>query len=75
MAKKFEDLECWQLSIALDKDVFELVENSNIKRYFSLKDQMLGSSGSVADNIAEGFERGGNKEFIQFLFGFQFLLF
>src|SRR5438045_3590327 len=68
MAKKFEELECWQLGLKLDTDVFELIENSNIKRYFSLKDQMLGSSGSIADNIGEGFERGGNKEFIQFLF-------
>ncbi len=68
MAKKFEELECWQLGLKLDTDIFELIENSNIKRYFSLKDQMLGSSRSIADNIGEGFERGGNKEFIQFLF-------
>ncbi|MCE3227192.1 MAG: s23 ribosomal protein [Bacteroidetes bacterium] len=68
MAKNFESLECWQLAIQLDKEVFELVEQSNIQRYFSLRDQMLRSVGSIADNIAEGFERGGNKEFIQFLF-------
>jgi len=68
MAKNFEELECWQLGIKLDKNVFDLVENSNIKRYFSLKDQMLSSCGSISDNVSEGFERGGNKEFIQFLF-------
>lgn len=68
MAKTFEDLECWQLAIKLDKDIFDLIQTSDINRFFSLKDQMLRSSGSIADNIAEGFERGGNKELIQFLF-------
>lgn len=68
MARQFEDLECWQLGLQLDKEVFELVENCLIRRYFSLKDQMLGASGSIPDNISEGFERGGNKEFMQFLF-------
>lgn len=68
MAKAFEDLECWQLAIKLDKDIFDLIQTSDINRFFSLKDQMLRSSGSIADNIAEGFERGGNKELIQFLF-------
>ena len=67
MAKTFEELECWQNAIALDKEVYQLIMNSTIKTDFSLKDQMLRSSGSIADNIAEGFERGGNKEFIQFL--------
>lgn len=68
MAKNFEDLECWQLAIKLDKEVFELIANTKIKQFFSLRDQMLRSCGSIADNIAEGFERGGNKEFVQFLF-------
>lgn len=52
----------------MDKNVYEWFMNSKAKHDFTLRDQMLRSSGSVADNIAEGFERGGNKEFIQFLF-------
>jgi four helix bundle protein len=68
MAKNFEELECWNLSVTLDRRVFEFIMNSKIKTEYSLRDQMLRSAGSVADNIAEGFERGGNKEFIQFLY-------
>src|SRR5947199_177467 len=68
MAKNFEELECWNLSVTLDRRVFEFIMNSKIKTEYSLRDQMLRSVGSVADNIAEGFERGGNKESIQFLY-------
>jgi four helix bundle protein len=46
---------------------FKATENEPFKREFKLKNQILGSSGSVMDNIAEGFERGGNNEFFQFL--------
>jgi four helix bundle protein len=45
-----------------------LTESENFKKDWGLKQQMLNSSGSVMDNIAEGFERNGNKEFIQALF-------
>ena len=65
--KRFEDLECWQLARELDKEVFPITKIGDFARDFKLRDQMLGSSGSVMDNIAEGFERGGNKEFSQFL--------
>jgi four helix bundle protein len=67
-AKRFEDLECWSLAIKLDSDVFQFTSDSEVMKYFSLRDQMLRSVGSIADNIAEGFERGGNKEFIQYLY-------
>ncbi|MES2679824.1 MAG: four helix bundle protein [Bacteroidota bacterium] len=68
MGKTFEELECWQIAIDLDSEVYDLVNEGKIRTLFSLRDQMLRSVGSIADNIAEGFERGGNKEFIQFLF-------
>jgi len=68
MAKSFEELEVWKLAIEMDKKVFKFIQESRIKTDFALRDQMLRSCGSIADNIAEGFERGGNKEFMQFLF-------
>ncbi len=65
--KKFEDLEIWQLSRILCKEIFEIIENTNLKSNYRLANQIDGSSGSIMDNIAEGFERNGNKEFLQFL--------
>ena len=65
--ERFEDLEIWQEARELCRRVFEITLVSPFCSDFKLKDQIRGSSGSVMDNIAEGFERGGNKEFIQFL--------
>jgi hypothetical protein len=64
--KKFEDLEIWQLARQLCIDIFELTLKSEFSKDFSLKDQIRASSGSVMNNIAEGFGRGGNKEFRNF---------
>jgi hypothetical protein len=60
--KRFEDLEIWQMARQLCKEIFELTLCVNFIKDFSLKDQIRGSSGSIMDNIAEGFERGGNAK-------------
>jgi four helix bundle protein len=65
--QKFEDLEIWQLARTLSKDIFFLSQTGKLAKDFSLKDQMNRSSGSIMDNIAEGFGRGSRLEFIQFL--------
>jgi len=63
----FEDLEIWQLSRVMSVDVFRLTKTAPFSKDFGLVDQIRRSSGSVMDNIAEGFEREGKNEFIQFL--------
>ena len=65
--QKFEDLDIWQLARALSKKVYLLTKTEKLNKDFSLKDQMNRSSGSIMDNIAEGFGRGSRLEFIQFL--------
>lgn len=64
----FEELKSWQKSRELCAYVFKLTNKENFKREFSLKDQIIRSSGSVMDNIAEGFDRMSPKEFRRFLF-------
>ena len=64
---RFEDLEIWRLAREWYKYVFIITSEKPFCLDFKLRDQIRSSSGSVSDNIAEGFERGGNKEFIQFL--------
>lgn len=63
----FEDLEIWQQARIVCKKINELTLKQLLRKDYSLVDQMKRSSGSAMDNIAEGFERDGNREFIQFL--------
>ncbi len=64
---KFEDLEIWQKAREICQYIELLIQTTSLKSNYSLKDQIDRSSGSMMDNIAEGFERNGNREFIQFL--------
>ena len=63
----FEDLEVFKKARVLAKKVWKLIQTSDLKQDFELRNQINASSGSVMDNIAEGFGRGGNKEFVNFL--------
>jgi four helix bundle protein len=65
--ERFEDLKIWQLARELCQIIHKLTIKDQFARDFKLVGQINGSSGSIMDNIAEGFERDGNKEFIQFL--------
>ena len=65
--QKFEDLEVWQKARIFAKQIFELSNSGLFVKDFELKNQINRSSGSITDNIAEGFERGGKAEFINFL--------
>ncbi len=64
---KFEDTEVWQLAREICIDVEELFKTTALGKRYSLMNQMDRSSGSIMDNIAEGFGRGGNLEFRNFL--------
>lgn len=65
--KNFEDLKVWQKARVLCEQVFQLIELEKFSKDYKLKDQINDASGSVMDNIAEGFGRQGNNEFINFL--------
>jgi four helix bundle protein len=65
--KKFEDILSWQQARILCTRIGVLIDEERFKKNFRLIGQIEGSTGSIMDNIAEGFERGGNREFIQYL--------
>ena len=64
---RFEDLEIWQASRKLSLKIFKLTEIGAASRDFKFRDQIRNSAGSVMDNIAEGFERSSQFEFVNFL--------
>ena len=64
---RFEDLEIWQLARELSKVIKEITDVEPFSKDYRFRDQIRSSSGSIMDNIAEGFERDGKREFIKFL--------
>ena len=66
-ARSFEELEIWKKARVFANKIYDLTAEGSFAKDYSLKDQINRSAGSVMDNIAEGFERGGNREFITFL--------
>ncbi len=63
----FEDLVSWQKARLLTKVIYQASDTGRFASDFGLRDQIRRASVSIMSNIAEGFERGGNKEFRQFL--------
>ena len=64
---KFEDIEAWQLAREMTKAIYAISNDGPFARDFGLRDQIRRASVSIMSNIAEGFERGGDKEFFQFV--------
>lgn len=66
-SKSFEDLKVWRDSREFVKSIYELTASESFKKDFGLKDQIQRAAVSIMNNIAEGFERNNNKEFVVFL--------
>ena len=64
---KFEDLEAWKIAREITREIYKVSKNDLFIRDYGLRDQICRASVSIMSNIAEGFEREGNKEFINFL--------
>ena len=65
---KFEDLSIFQMARELCKEVYTITRNGEFHKDTRFVHQIHASAGSIMDNIAEGYERDGNKEFINFLY-------
>ena len=66
--KGFEDLLVWQKARQICSDIYVITQTESFKYDTRFVQQIRSSSGSIMDNIAEGYERGGNKEFSNFLY-------
>ncbi len=65
--ERFEDIESWKLAREITKLVYQISSEVGFSRDFALVNQIRRAAISILSNIAEGFERNGDKEFIQFL--------
>jgi len=65
--ERFEDIEAWKLARDLTRLIYKITSVGKFAHDFALRDQLRRASVSILSNVAEGFERGGDKEFLQFL--------
>ena len=65
--ERFEDIEAWQKARELTREIYRITNQGVFVKDFGFRDQIRRAAVSIMSNIAEGFGRGGNKEFIQFL--------
>lgn len=65
--EQFEDIEAWKKARELTREIYDISKGDTFARDFGLKDQIRRAVVSIMSNIAEGFERGGDKEFAQFV--------
>jgi four helix bundle protein len=66
-SKNFEDLEIWKHASDLVNRIYRFSESGPFSKDFGLRDQIRRAAVSIMSNIAEGYERGGNQELLQFL--------
>ena len=67
MITRFEDLEVWKEGRWLTQSVYEVTKNGRFSQDYALRDQIRKASISITSNIAEGFARNSNKQFLYFL--------
>jgi len=65
--RKFEEIEAWQKARELAREIYSVSGQTPFAKDFALRDQIRRAAISVMSNIAEGYGRGGTKEFTQFL--------
>ena len=65
--RRIEDLRVWQSAREVCREIYAFTRKDEFDKDFRFVQQIRSAAGSIMDNIAEGFGRGGNKEFLQFL--------
>ncbi len=68
VVRDFEELAIFQKARELSKKIYPVTNRDGFKSDFRFVQQIRAAAGSIMDNIAEGFERTGNKEFLNFLY-------
>jgi len=66
--RSFQDLDAWKLGRVLAKEIYEETSRGDFSKDFGLKNQIQRAAVSIVSNIAEGFERNGDTQFIQYLY-------